>query len=189
MRISEKLIQYRHKFRLSQEALASKLHVSRQTISNWETGRTYPDIQSLMMLTEIYQIKLDDLIHDDIKEMQDQVSRKKLWRLIMASGAIIVLEYVAFAGLRWFPPIIGMMLISICMTLGLVLMYFLWKSMKALQLRKFRQVLAYLNGNPVSSGASPSRITVIAEDGVGLLIGAGIGSLALWLILKFIINR
>lgn len=50
---------------LTQKDIAEKLHVSRKTISSWETGRSYPDIGTLVELSDIYQISLDKLLRED----------------------------------------------------------------------------------------------------------------------------
>jgi len=46
----------------SQEVLAEKAFVSRQTVSNWENEKSYPDVHSLLLLSELFQISLDELI-------------------------------------------------------------------------------------------------------------------------------
>ena len=53
MELSQKLQIRRKEMNLTQEEVANKIHVSRQTISNWETGRTLPDIDSLVLIREI----------------------------------------------------------------------------------------------------------------------------------------
>ncbi len=65
MEISQRLQNRRKEIQLTQEEVAEKIHVSRQTISNWETGRTLPDIKSLVMLSDIYEISLDKLLKED----------------------------------------------------------------------------------------------------------------------------
>ena len=47
---------------MSQEALAEKVYVSRQTVSNWENDKSYPDVNSLVLLSEVFEISLDQLI-------------------------------------------------------------------------------------------------------------------------------
>ena len=63
--ISLKLKQTRLAANLTQEALAEKVGVSRQTISNWENGRSYPDIVSIIVLSDVYDITLDSLLKGD----------------------------------------------------------------------------------------------------------------------------
>ena len=62
MELGEKLRQARLERRLTQEALAERLGVSRQTVSNWENNRSYPDVMSVIALSEEYSISLDDLL-------------------------------------------------------------------------------------------------------------------------------
>lgn len=91
MEIGNLLKQARMKFSLTQEQIAEKLFVSRQTISNWENGKSYPDIISVIKLSDLYSISLDELLKGDQKmvrhldESTDVVrSNKKL------IGAVIV---------------------------------------------------------------------------------------------------
>ncbi|WP_306693927.1 helix-turn-helix transcriptional regulator [Streptococcus didelphis] len=53
MKLGKNLINYRKEANLSQEDLAQLIYVSRQTISNWETEKSYPDIQSLLRLAKL----------------------------------------------------------------------------------------------------------------------------------------
>ncbi|MFD1125684.1 helix-turn-helix domain-containing protein [Lentilactobacillus raoultii] len=65
MDISDKLRYYRKQNNLTQQELADKLHVSRKTISSWENGRGYPDINSITQLSEVFGISTDNLLKDD----------------------------------------------------------------------------------------------------------------------------
>lgn len=62
MELAGQIKKHRQALGISQEALAEKIHVSRQTISNWETARTYPDVQSLLLLSVAFDISIDELI-------------------------------------------------------------------------------------------------------------------------------
>lgn len=61
MLVGQKLKEQRLKQNETQESVANKLGVSRQTISNWENGKTLPDIDSLIKLSQIYQLSIDEL--------------------------------------------------------------------------------------------------------------------------------
>ena len=65
MQIGEKLKQKRNEAGFSQEVLAEKIGVSRQTVSNWENNRSYPDIGSVLALSDLYGISLDELLKED----------------------------------------------------------------------------------------------------------------------------
>ena len=65
MKIGEKLLQARKANQMKQEEVAEKIFVSRQTISNWENEKSYPDIISIIKLSDLYHISLDDLLKGD----------------------------------------------------------------------------------------------------------------------------
>ena len=65
MDLGKKIIEMRKNKNLSQEQLAETLNVSRQTISNWENGRFYPDIDALVKISKYFNISLDDLLASD----------------------------------------------------------------------------------------------------------------------------
>lgn len=56
---------------LTQQAVADALHVTRQTISNWELGRSYPDAVSLIACSDFYHLSLDEMLKGDAKIMDD----------------------------------------------------------------------------------------------------------------------
>lgn len=70
MEIGKKLKDARAKSGLTQEQVAEKLLVSRQTISNWENERSYPDIVSVIRLSDLYSVSLDQLLKGDTKMME-----------------------------------------------------------------------------------------------------------------------
>ena len=63
---------------LSQEELAEKIYVTRQTISNWENDKSYPDIHSLLLLSSTFHISLDQLIKGDITTMKEEISKEAI---------------------------------------------------------------------------------------------------------------
>lgn len=69
MEIGEKLKNSRINAGMTQEQIAEKINVSRQTISNWEAGKSLPDVINLIKISDLYQISLDDLLKGDGKMM------------------------------------------------------------------------------------------------------------------------
>ena len=65
MKFNEKLVNLRRKHNLSQEQVAEKLKVARQTISKWELGETTPEMDKLIMISELYNITLDELMKEE----------------------------------------------------------------------------------------------------------------------------
>lgn len=61
---------------MSQEQLAGRVYVSRQTISNWETGKTYPDVESLLLLSEVFDVPIDTLVKGDVAVMNEKLAEE-----------------------------------------------------------------------------------------------------------------
>ena len=69
MEIGKKIMDLRKKNGLSQEELASKVGVARQTISKWELGETSPDLKQAKVLSKIFNVSLDELANNNIKDI------------------------------------------------------------------------------------------------------------------------
>lgn len=70
MNLSENLKKIRKDNNLSQEDLAEKLGVSRQSVSKWESGLAYPEMDKVLELCKIFNLNIDDLLNQDIKEVE-----------------------------------------------------------------------------------------------------------------------
>ena len=75
MELGTQIRKYRNERTLSQEALAEQVFVSRQTVSNWENDKSYPDVKSLMLLSEVFEVSLDQLIKGDVEIMKEQIDQ------------------------------------------------------------------------------------------------------------------
>ena len=64
MEFSEKLIQLRRKQGMSQEQLADRLGITRQSVSKWESGAALPELVKLITLSEMFQVSIDYLVKD-----------------------------------------------------------------------------------------------------------------------------
>ena len=78
MELGKQIKMYRLENKLSQEELADRIYVSRQTISNWENDKNYPDINSLVLLSEVFKVSLDKLIKGDIEAMKDVIKKEEV---------------------------------------------------------------------------------------------------------------
>ena len=81
MELGKQIKKHRQEAHLSQEELANRVYVSRQTISNWENDKSYPDVNSLVLLSEIFQISLDKLIKGDIEVMKDVIQKEEIEKM------------------------------------------------------------------------------------------------------------
>ncbi|WP_311482680.1 helix-turn-helix domain-containing protein [uncultured Anaerococcus sp.] len=99
MKIGDKLKNARMGKKLTQEEVAEKLFVSRQSISNWENNKTYPDIGNVIALSDLYQISLDELLKGSdnfmkhLEESTDIVksNKKLIFIIVIALIAMIVM--------------------------------------------------------------------------------------------------
>ncbi|MCX4295626.1 MAG: helix-turn-helix transcriptional regulator [Lachnospiraceae bacterium] len=72
MKFNEKLLKLRKEKGLSQEELGMEMQVSRQTVSKWEAGQSYPDFTRLVMLSDFFDMTLDELVKDiDVQEVRE----------------------------------------------------------------------------------------------------------------------
>ena len=97
MTIGQRLSTARQHSELTQNDVAGVLHVTRQTISSWETERTYPDMMSIVALAKLYRLSLDDLIREDTDLMKAWTKKdaalreaRVLYRVSMAGFKIEV---------------------------------------------------------------------------------------------------
>lgn len=81
MEFGKQIKKLRQEAQLSQEELAERVYVSRQTISNWENDKSYPDVNSLVLLSETFQISLDNLIKGDIEVMKDVIQKEEIEKM------------------------------------------------------------------------------------------------------------
>ena len=104
MTIGEKLKAARGGAGMTQEQAAQRLQVSRQTVSNWENDRSYPDIAGVLALAKLYGLSLDELLREDegmlrhLEESTNIVKSKRTLsrRLLMAAYLVIWGVSIAF---------------------------------------------------------------------------------------------
>ncbi len=98
MNLGKKLFELRKSKHLSQEQVAEKLHVTRQTVSNWELGETTPDLNQAKELAKFYSISLDDLVGLDTKNiLTEKVSNvEKLAGIILTILKVIGVLFIIY---------------------------------------------------------------------------------------------
>lgn len=113
MELGKQIYELRKKANLSQEQLAEKVGVSRQTISKWELGETAPDIKQAQVLSQVFSVSLDELTGNDTKEViYEKVSNTeklagliikiiKIWGIIILACLIVaVIGIILFGYVR-----------------------------------------------------------------------------------------
>lgn len=123
MNLSQKLQNRRKEMNLTQEEVAEKIHVSRQTISNWETGRTLPDITSLVLISDIYNISLDKLIKEDekvIKKLSLDTKEAENWFAFSNLVSTLLSCFISIQGAKLPLRVTMLLLIIQTMIIGYV---------------------------------------------------------------------
>ena len=77
MKLGERLYNYRRKKGLSQEDVAAKLNVTRQTVSKWETDQTLPDLDKIELICELFEISTDELLKGKKEEVVTSSGREE----------------------------------------------------------------------------------------------------------------
>ena len=62
----------------NQEEFAEKAYVSRQTVSNWENEKSYPDVKSLLILSDLFGVSIDELVKGDVEIMKEKISKESI---------------------------------------------------------------------------------------------------------------
>jgi len=111
MTFSERLKKEREKRNWSQLDLAEKIHVSRQSVSKWETGKNYPSIEVIIDLSDLFGITIDELLRSD-EELTEKVIRdskqlaypkwKNFFDGVFLLGAFLLVAKLIILGLNHF---------------------------------------------------------------------------------------
>ncbi|ETY73851.1 helix-turn-helix transcriptional regulator [Lactiplantibacillus fabifermentans] len=106
MELGERLKVTRQQHGQTQQAVADQLHVARQTISSWETGHSYPDLETLLQLSDFYDLSLDQLLREDtqaVPKIQRQIVLKQLHgiRRWLVGGNLVVIAVLVAVLFSW----------------------------------------------------------------------------------------
>ena len=149
MEIGKTIKQHRTELGWSQEVLAEKAYVSRQTVSNWETEKSYPDVHSLLILSDLFGVSLDELIKGDVAVMKEQVKSKDVRtfkKLQLIGGLGILLLIVTGVPLLEYGGAIGGVVWG-ALAVGVFLAWHRFEQIKSENdIQTYREVLAFVNG-------------------------------------------
>lgn len=108
MELARQLKAKREERSLSQDEVAKAIFVSRQTVSNWETDKTYPDVQSLLMLSQLFDVSIDELVKGDAERIQriiEQDSRRmRLLTYGMVGFSALAFLFLLCFSIAWPEP-------------------------------------------------------------------------------------
>jgi len=153
MKLGSQIKKYRKEEGLSQEDLAQKVFVSRQSVSNWENGKTYPDIKSLLLLSEAFSVSLDLLIKGDVESMKREID-SQAYAKFQRDSLIFTVLFVAMLLLpipmllldRWW----GIAIYVLISAAGLYYAIKVEKYKKKHDIQTYREIVAFTEGKTLN---------------------------------------
>ena len=186
MELGSQIKKRRNELSLSQEELAEKVYVSRQTISNWENDKSYPDVNSLVLLSEVFNVSIDNLIKGDIEIIKEQIraeDRKKFEGLSHIYAVLFLLAILSPIPLFHFLSFVGIGIWLMLMGVTLYVAFRLEKMKKQFDIQTYREIVAF------SEGVGLDDIAKAREEGKRpyqkLLLALGSGLLTLIIAISF----
>ena len=174
MEIGNQIKKHRTRLKWSQETLAENAYVSRQTISNWENGKSYPDIHSLLILGKLFNISLDELVKGDVETMNNEISKnevKKFNALAWVLAAEYIIMLVSPLPLIKYLGWVGGAIWAVITAVSLFTAVKVEKLKKANDLTTYKEIKAYMEGKPREE-ISAERIKKSNSNFMKVLFGA-----------------
>lgn len=186
MELGKQIKKYRNELSLSQDALAERIYVSRQTISNWENEKSYPDVNSLVLLSEVFGTSVDNLIKGDVELMKEQVKtedKKAFEKLSQVFAIMFILVIITPIPLAHFLGYVGIGLWVVLMAVTFYFAILVEKKKKQFDIQTYREIIAFTEGTGLD------EITKAREEGKRpyqkVLLAFGAGSITLIIALGF----
>ena len=191
MNIGNQIKKYREQLKISQEELADKIFVTRQTISNWENNKNYPDIKSLSLLSYNLNVSLDDLIKGDVEKMKEIIDGKEIKILNFYSkilticfAVLILLSVPLFIWLERYAFI----------PMGIVFIITMFCALKVEKLKKDNDIQTYKEIVAFSEGKKLNMIDKQVEIGkrpyqkILLAVGSAIITMLICFLIGLLMN-
>ena len=191
MELNEQIKKYRTEMNISQEELAEKIYVTRQSISNWENGKTYPDIHSLLLLSSLFGISLDQLVKGDIEIMKEKIKKEeiakmnrygKIYTIMLIATAISAVPLFMWLGVWAFIPWGIIWAIS---------MYFAFKIEKVKKdndVQTYKEIVAFYEGKRLDDIHKQREIGKRSYQKILLVIGSAAVTLIVCVLIGFLMH-
>lgn len=174
MELGKQIKVYRERNGLSQEKLAEKIYVSRQSISNWENEKSYPDIHNILQLSVLFHVSLDELVKGDVDMMKNEVARNKMnfWAKGMIAGMVLmplsIAPAIRFLGLK---GLLIPMFFGILMSIST---FQTEKLKKKNNIQTYSEILAYMENKDTDKvKVKTEKVNVVKYNILKVLLSAG----------------
>lgn len=157
MKIGEKIKEQRIKKGWTQEQLGSLLNVSRSAISSWEVGRNYPDLETIISISDLFEIPLDNLLREDMEVAQNMSKKIKMNKYYKLSFQILFSILIFFLCFSFYSKISRTHLIKNLESYG-------WKPVYSdnSNVKQFELIEGHIDYY-INMGTSKSKIKVITR--------------------------
>ena len=192
MEIGKQIKKYRTEMKFSQDQLSEKIFVSRQTISNWENNKNYPDVKSLLLLSSLFNVSLDILIKGDLEEMKEKIKREDIAEFKHEGNIftiLLLLTMVLPIPLVVFMRYIGL---GIWAVIAIVMMYYaikVEKLKKNFDIQTYREIIAFEEGRNIDEFEKNQEYGKRPYQKLLLAIGAALLTIVVSIIMAFILTN
>lgn len=204
MELAKQLRTNRERLGLSQEDAAKAIFVSRQTLSSWENDKTYPDVQSLLLLSELFDSSLDELVIGDLAVMRkamEEDSKKLKWLIgIMSASFALALVFLVSLSFLWREPsdlggftqgnIVGLGAFLLLYVIGMGAAFAYERIKKKHDVVAYREIKAFLEGSTAEEDLHDphafSRAHPFGATAIKLLAGAAFGGVIGWALMSVV---
>ena len=191
MELGKQIKKHRQEVQLSQEELAERVYVSRQTISNWENDKSYPDVNSLVLLSETFQISLDNLIKGDIEVMKDVIQKEeiekmnrygKIYTIMLIATAVSAVPLFMLLGVWSLIPW------GIIWGISMYFAFMLEKIKKDNDVQTYKEIVAFSEGQLLDYIQKQREIGKRPYQKILLVIGSGLITFAVCVLIGLLMH-
>lgn len=176
---------------MSQEELANRIYVSRQTISNWENDKSYPDVNSLVLLGEIFQISLDKLIKGDVEIMKEVIKKEevvKMNRYGAVYAVLLIVTLVSVVPLVTTLGVWGWILWGIIWGITMCVALKIEKIKKNNDIQTYKEIVAFSQGKGLDEIQKQREIGKRPYQKILLVLGSAVAAVAVCFVIGFLMH-
>ena len=191
MEFGKQIKKLRQEAQLSQEELAERIYVSRQTISNWENDKSYPDVNSLVLLSETFQISLDKLIKGDIEVMKDVIQKEEIEKMNRYGGIytmMLIASAVSAVPLFMLLGVWALIPWGIIWGIAMYFAFMLEKIKKDNDVQTYKEIVAFSDGQLLDDIQKQREIGKRPYQKILLVIGSGLITFAVCILIGFLMH-
>lgn len=191
MQVGNQIKKYRDQLHLSQEQLAEKIYVTRQTISNWETNKSYPDIHSLVLLSQIFNVSIDQLVKGDLEMMKYQIEKEEVNKFnknAVIYGALLLIAVLSLVSLWTYLQAAGIFIWILIYGVAIYYAFQLEKQKKKYDIHTYKEILAFTEGKTLDEIQKNQEIGKRHYQTFLLVVGVGVASFFITYMIAYLLQ-